>query len=112
DESGRSVLAELAAGPSPHPDLSVRVECGAVAISAGPRDDLTAFLLAVLRAETPDQTKSPRTWERIKTLAWVKTRAAEALSLAANVPLQFRPDGSWAHQMREADRLEELLGAR
>ncbi|MEO0661954.1 MAG: hypothetical protein AAFZ87_10485, partial [Planctomycetota bacterium] len=63
----------------------------------------------VLRAETPDQAKSPRTWERITTLAWVKTRAAEALTRAARTELRFHPDASWAAQMQEANRLEALL---
>ncbi|MEM9381937.1 MAG: hypothetical protein AAGB93_18420 [Planctomycetota bacterium] len=104
-------LASLASGESPHPDLAVRVECASVALAAG-RRDVVPFLLAILRAETPDQAKSPRTWERITTLAWVKTRAADALSRAAGLEMRFRPDGSWAHQTEEADRLEAALQPR
>ena len=101
-------MASLASGESPHPDLAVRVECASVALAAG-RREVVPFLLAILRAETPDQAKSPRTWERVTTLAWVKTRAADALARAGGLEMQFRPDGSWAHQMEEADRLEAAL---
>lgn len=115
-------LTELAHGGSPHPHLAVRVECAASALklkaqtalnadlpSKGQATETTAFLLAVLRAETPDQVKSPRTWPRITTLAWVKTRAAEALALWTATDNRFRPDGSWAHQVAEAARFESLL---
>ena len=105
-------LVELAAGDVPHPDLAVRVECGAVALGAGHSERVAPFLLAVLRAETPDQVKSPRTWERVTTLAWVKTRASVALSEAAGTDVRYRPDGSWAHQVAEANRLAEMLGER
>lgn len=105
-------LIELAVGDAPHPDLAVRVECGAVALGAGHSERVVPFLLAVLRAETPDQVKSPRTWERITTLAWVKTRASMALSEAAGTEVRYRPDGSWAHQVAEANRLAERLGER
>lgn len=140
-------LLELACGDAPHPVLAVRTECAAVVLEANvgwidvsatnalaPTDvrseelnrRAAAFLLSVLRAETPDETKSPRTWKRITTLAWVKTRAAMALNRAAvqpkwktngrvswevatDAPVAFRPDGSWAHQMAAADRLEAIL---
>ncbi len=143
-------LLELACGDAPHPVLAVRTECAAVVLEANvgfvdvdvsatnalaPIDvrseelnrRAAAFLLSVLRAETPDETKSPRTWKRITTLAWVKTRAAMALNRAAvqpkwktnggavslevatDAPVAFRPDGSWAHQMAAADRLEAIL---
>lgn len=102
------LLASLATGPGAHPDLAVRVECAAAVVEER-TDEVAPFLLSVLRAETPDQAKSPRSWERITTLAWVKTRAARALSDAAELPMRFRPDGSWAHQMDEANRLEAAL---
>ena len=142
-------LLELACGDAPHPVLAVRTECAAVVLEANvgwvdvsatnglaPKDvrrtglnrRAAAFLLSVLRAETPDEAKSPRSWERVTTLAWVKTRAALALTraatvhtlwretgggsspqAAADVEVTFRPDGSWAHQMAEADRLEAIL---
>ena len=149
-------LLELACGDAPHPVLAVRTECAAVVLEANvgwldlsarsgepplpgmvaPEDPeartrrrrSAAFLLSVLRAETPDEARSPRTWDRVTTLAWVKTRAAMAMTRAAaamaewrgsggalsadagrDVEVRFRPDGSWAHQMAEADRLEALL---
>lgn len=142
-------MLELACGDAPHPVLAVRTECAAVVLEASvgwvdvsasnalaPTDvrsealyrRAAAFLLSVLRAETPDEAKSPRTWERVTTLAWVKTRAAMAMNRAAAVhtqwktiggaasgqvatdaPVAFRPDGSWAHQMAAADRLEAIL---
>ncbi|MBL6756308.1 MAG: hypothetical protein ISQ11_07850 [Planctomycetes bacterium] len=142
-------LLELACGDAPHPVLAVRTECAAVVLEANvgwidvsatnglaPMDvrraglnrRAAAFLLSILRAETPDEAKSPRSWERVTTLAWVKTRAALALTRAAaahtlwretggnssaqaavDVEVTFRPDGSWAHQMAEADRLEAIL---
>jgi hypothetical protein len=141
-------LLVLACGDAPHPVLAVRTECAAVVLEANVgfvdvsatnalapidvrREQLNrraaAFLLSVLRAETPDEARSPRTWDRVTTLAWVKTRAAMALNHAAAVtpwnfadgaasprdpadaPVPFRPDGSWAHQMAAADRLEAIL---
>jgi len=142
-------MLELACGDATHPVLAVRTECAAVVLEANvgwvdvsasnalaPIDvrgeqlnrRAAAFLLSVLRAETPGEAKSPRTWERVTTLAWVKTRAAMALNRAAAVhtqwktnggavswevatdaPVAFRPDGSWAHQMAAADRLEAIL---
>ena len=102
------LLVELACGARPHPDLAARVACAAAALEASGDGRVVPFLLAVLRAETPDQDLSPRTWPRITTLAWVKTRAARALSAAVQTAPRFRPDGSWAHQTAEARRLEEL----
>ena len=119
-------MLDLACGDAPHPVLAVRTECAAVVLEANVdvsatnalapidvrREQLNrraaAFLLSVLRAETPDEAKSPRTWDRVTTLAWVKTRAAMAMN-RAGAPVAFRPDGSWAHQMAAADRLEAIL---
>ncbi|MEM8710852.1 MAG: hypothetical protein AAGG01_07865 [Planctomycetota bacterium] len=118
------LLIELSCGSDPHPNLAVRVECAAAALTLlaepalFPDEDsrldasdaaLTGFLLAVLRAETPDQQKSPRTWPRITTLAWVKTRASMALARRTGLEDRYRPDGSWAHQVAEANRLEAAL---
>lgn len=102
------LLVELASGDRPHPDLATRVACAAAALEARRDGRVAPFLLAVLRAETPDQALSPRTWPRITTLAWVKTRAARALSAAVETTPRFRPDGPWADQAAEARRLEEL----
>ncbi|MFT5464318.1 MAG: hypothetical protein ACI8QS_003213, partial [Planctomycetota bacterium] len=46
-------LTVLGAGPIPHPDLEVRVACAAAALLHG-RDEVTPFLLQVLRIGTPD----------------------------------------------------------
>lgn len=113
--SVRETLGELAHGAVPHPSLAVRVECAASVLKLTESElgsgepGTTAFLLAVLRAETPAQTQSPRTWPRITTLAWVKTRSAEALADWTQTKSRFRPDGPWAHQVEEAARFESLL---
>jgi len=90
----------------------VRVECASAVLGLPGDGSVAPFLLAVLRAETPDESKSPRTWPRIQTLAWVKTRAAEALSRVVETEMRFRPDGPWAHQTEEANRLEALIAKR
>ena len=101
-------LAQLASGPLPHPDLEVRVECARAALGAGV-DSVVPFLVRVLRAGTPAEKDDLGDWEPSIHLTWSKHRAAEALSLRAGVPCEFRPDGSWQHQMDEATRLEQLL---
>ncbi len=101
-------LEALVVGDEPHPDLEVRVECARAALGAG-RDAVIPFLLTVLRALTPAEREHPADWERVTTLAWAKSRAAQALSLRAGVECVFRPDGSWEEQMAEAERLEGLL---
>jgi hypothetical protein len=108
DASLAQRLAQLASGPIPHPDLEVRVECARSALGAGV-DSVVPFLVRVLRAGTPAEKDDPGNWEPSIHLTWSKHRAAEALSLRAGVPCQFRPDGSWQHQMDEATRLEQLL---
>ena len=102
-------LALLAAGEKPHPDLEVRVECARSALSRG-RTDVVPFLLRVLRAETPTQHLDPPDWERVETVTWAKTRAAEALALHLGVRQELRPDGSFAHIEAEVHRYEKLLG--
>ncbi len=101
-------LAALASGTHPHPDLEVRVECARVALTSGV-DSVTPFLIRVLRAGTPAERQDRGDWEPSTTLTWSKHRAAQALSQRAHVPCRFRPDGSWQHQMDEAQRLETLL---
>jgi hypothetical protein len=101
-------LEALASGPRPHPGLEVRVECARSALIAG-RDAVVPFLVRVLRAGTPAEAQDPGDWERVETLFWAKSRAARALSDRAGVDLAFRPDGSYAHQIEEAARLERLL---
>lgn len=102
-------LLPLVLGTSPHPDLEVRVECARTALRAG-REEVVPFLLTVLRGLTPAEREHPADWERITTLMWAKSRAAEALSDRLGITCQFRPDGAWEEQMAEADRLEDLYG--
>jgi len=102
-------LARLAAGTPPHPDLEVRVECAAAALDLG-ETSVVPFLLRVLHAGTPAELEDPGDWPPTETLAWAKSRAAEALSRRAGHPSRFRPDGSFAHQMEEADALARELG--
>lgn len=101
-------LEALVVGERPHPDLEVRVECARTALLAG-RDAVIPWLLAVLRAMTRDEALAPPDWIPTQTMAWSKTRAAEALSLRAGVECAFRPDGSLDHQEEEARRLQALL---
>jgi hypothetical protein len=104
-------LVALATGDAPHPDLEVRVECAASALRLGaPTDSVAPFLLTVLRALTPAELEHPGDWPRQRTVAWAKTRGAEALSERARVPCTFRPDGSFAHQAAETAKLERALG--
>jgi hypothetical protein len=101
-------LAALAQGPRAHPDLEVRVECAAAALDLG-HGAVIPFLLRVLHAGTPAELEDPVDWTPTDTLAWSKSRAALALSRRAGVAREFRPDGSYAHQIEAARRLEELL---
>ena len=48
------------------------------------------FLVRVLRAGTPAEKDDPGDWEPSIHLTWSKHRAAEALSLRAGVPCEFR----------------------
>jgi len=102
-------LEALVVGEHPHPDLEVRVECARSALIAD-REAVIPWLLSVLRAMTRDETLAPPDWKPTQTMAWAKTRAAEALSLRAGVECAFRSDGSIEHQEEEARRLEGLLG--
>lgn len=102
-------LVSLAQGAGAHPDLEVRVEVAASALALG-RDEPIPFLLAVLRAGTADDPWPD--FERKQTLAWSKTRAAAALSARAGTDARFEPEGSFADQRAEAERLAALLGGR
>lgn len=103
-------LAILALPGSPHPDLEVRAECARAALLSG-RTEVVRFLLQVLRAGTRDEALDPPDWERVQTLAWVKSRTAEVLSWRAGEAVEFRPDGSFEHQEMAARRFAELLAA-
>lgn len=101
-------LSDLAIGDH-HPDLEVRVELASTCVRAG-RSEVVPFLLRVLRAMTPDERLDPPDWERKTTMAWAKSRAAEALSESAGVPCTFVSDASFADQEREADQLAAHWG--
>ena len=103
-------LTALALPGQPHPDLEVRVECARSALPSG-RREVIPFLLTVLRVGTHDEHLDPPDWNASPTQAWVKSRAAEALSREAGVPVEFRPDGSFEHQEQEARRLARLVSA-
>lgn len=100
-------LVDLAVGPAPHPVLDVRVEIARSALAHG-AEQVIPFLVRVLRALTPAEADDPPDWERITTLAWAKTRAAEALGAALGETRPFPADGSWEDQMRAAERYQDL----
>jgi len=105
----RAALAALAAGPRPHPDLEVRVECAAGALALGD-DSPIPFLLAVLRVDTRAGLADQRDFEVSTTTAWARGRAARALSRRAGVETTYHPDASMRERQREAARLADLLG--
>ena len=98
----------LAVGARPHPDLEVRVECAATALSAGFKE-VVPFLLQVLRIDTFAGQRDQRDFAVSPTTAWARGRAAEALSAYAGVPLTYRFDGPIAHREEAAAQLEALL---
>ena len=100
-------LLALAIGPAPHPNLAVRVECAGTLLALDEARTVP-FLIRVLRARTPAERDDPPDWPRIDTLAWVKHRSSRALAEHFEVPDVFRPDGSWQHQMDEAEAYEKL----
>jgi len=101
-------VVRMADGKNPHPDLEVRVECASTALAAG-YDRVIPFLLKVLRIDTWDGEKDERDFARSTQTAWARTRAAQALSARAGVPVSFRADASIPDREREARRLEQLL---
>lgn len=105
----RKRLVALCTGPQPHPDLEVRTECAALALSLSQRE-VIPFLLRVLHSGTPAEADDPIDWIAKKHLTWSKGRASSALSLAAGMDNPFRADASWAHQKAQADILAEALG--
>jgi hypothetical protein len=110
--AGRGIgarLARLAVGDALHPDLEVRVECARSALGRG-RVEVLPFLLRVLRAGTPTEHLDAPDWERVLTLTWARTRAAEALAIHLGVRQELRPDGSFAHIEEQVRRYETLLG--
>lgn len=100
-------LEALGSGAKPHPDLDVRVECAAAALTLG-RTRTIPFLVRVLREGTTTQAARVD-WKRGGDVTFAQIRAAEALAQQAGVDGRFRPDGSAAARSAEADRLERLL---
>lgn len=107
-------LAELARGRSPHPLFVVRVECAAASLALG-REDVTAFLTAVLREGTPSQDVRPG-WVRAAitpdALAFAQWRAVEALVPYAEVARTYRPELSAFDRERIAGDIERALASR
>ncbi len=109
-----TTLDELARGRRPHPLFIVRVECAAASLALG-REEVTAFLLAVLREGTPSQDTSPP-WLRASippdALAFAQWRAAAALAPYADVARTYRPELSAFDRERIAGDIERALSSR
>lgn len=101
-------LASLAVGGRPHPDLEVRVECAVSALTRG-RDEVIPFLLEILRIETYAGREDDLDFEPPTRTAWVRGRAAEALSRRAGVPCTYSAESSIQDREREARALEDIL---
>lgn len=101
-------VVRMSEDKNPHPDLEVRVECACTALSMG-IDRVIPFLLEVLRIDTWEGLADRRAFPTSTTTTWARTRAAQALSERAGVPLTYRADASIAARERETRRLEELL---
>lgn len=108
DQNQQARLLALVKGPSPHPDLAVRVECACTLLGLQ-MVQVAPFLIRVLRARTPAESSDPPDWPRLDTMAWVKHRSAQALAQHLGVPNTFRPDGSWQHQIDQAREWEQQL---
>ncbi len=120
-EASTKMLRELSVGAYPHPNLDTRIECARAYLNPLPKDrtsvplearPVLAFLLRVLRAETPSQRADAPDWERVETLAWSKTRAADTLSLWLEDPVEYVPDGPWSTQNAWATGAEQELRLR
>ncbi len=101
-------IVRLVDGPHPHPDLEVRVECACTALHAG-FDRVIPFLLKVLRIGTTIGRADERDFAVSDTSAWVRARAAEALSARAGVLVTYRADAPIAEREKEIRALEERL---
>ncbi len=101
-------IVRLVDGPHPHPDLEVRVECACTALAAG-FDRVIPFLLKVLRIGTWIGRDDERDFPVSDTTAWARSRAAEALSARAGVPVTYRADAPIEDREKEIRALEERL---
>lgn len=104
-------VVRMADGNQPHPDLEVRVECACTALAAG-YDQVIPFLFKVLRIGTWEGEKDERDFAESTTTTWARTRAAQALSAHAGVPVTYRADASIPDREREVRRLEARLPKR
>lgn len=104
------VLAGGTGDAAPHPDLEVRTECAVSALARG-RDEVIPFLLAVLRIGTDAGEDDERDFAVSDTTAWVRGRAALALSRRAEVPVTYRTDAPLGDREAETEELRRTLDA-
>lgn len=102
-----SRLESLSFGRRPHPDLEVRVECGATACALG-REKPLPFLLAILKSGTRLAAQSS-SWKPIADMGFCQRRAAEALCQRAGRPCRYRPLLSLDEREEEIRALEAAL---
>ena len=100
-------LESLSFGKRPHPDLEVRVECGASALRLG-RDKPVEFLLSVLKAGTQLEIASAL-WKPAQDMEFCQRRAAEALCERASRPCQLHALSPLAEREEEIRALEAAL---
>jgi len=98
-----AILAQLADGDAPHPDLEVRTECARGALLLG-RTEVAPFLLRLTRLDTPLGLARDGAWHSVALTTWSRSRAAEALAEVLGIPCPYRADASLAD--REAGALE------
>ncbi len=104
----RKRLKDLSVGDRPHPDLEVRVQSACTALALG-SDEVTPFLLRVLRIGTYAGQRDPQPWANVERSAWARDTAAAALSERAGVPVRFRADASIPARESAAAELEVAL---
>ena len=101
-------VVRLVNGTNPHPDIEVRVELACTALRIG-IDRVIPFLLQIVRIGTWDGQKDTLDFEPTDTTAWIRGRAAAALSERAGTPFTYQTDAPIAMREREARRLADLL---
>lgn len=104
-------LVALCAGPKPHPDLEVRVECAASALALG-REEGLPYLLAVLRIDTAEAQRRGERLTESPTTAWARGRAAEVLCELLGLEHRVWTDAPLEVRAERALELERLLGER
>lgn len=101
-------LVALAVGPSPHPDLEVRVECARTAVRLG-SDAPVPYLVRTLLIGTPAWRRGGGSWPPPPNTAWARERAAEVLAWRAGVAPRYSADASFADREAETERLALAL---